>query len=671
MKINDLGNFRYSITGLANGSIRPFRPANLASLTVTMSATYEQLIEFHKKRLISESTAQNPEQIIRNHLTALRGFISANGKTTGSPIGEELASTYADALRKYQASLNVSERSASDRRSILNAWKSSFESLGAAPQISVRGRERHGSAIQSHPANPFERSLKSALKSSGLTPRRAAQLAGISMSAIGRWTRGALPNIRSAHTLPKLEAALSLPAGHLSSALTEATMKLAPTHRNEFRERFRQRCKDTYLLKLNELTDEFLSEWQALLDYKTTKSKGPADSKRRLSWTVSVAAIKSDSIPGITTHNDKYIGSARAAWERVRAYLGYLKLPQENQGYGLPPSSAQTLAWFAVPESIDSYLAFLTERSGGLRHTGHAVFCAFVASLTHPENGFLTHTPHFFEKLPPEATQGRSWAELCEASRAMALDWKAEANDIARVPSLPIQFLLDQPEPLTPIFQAMEKLRVRSVRAPAKSMEEALARRDELLLGLLISNPLRRLNIIQLTYRDDNTGDVYRTATGEWRIRLRTKDFKNGRGRNRNARNSRAYDVKVAPWLDTLITDYVTWFRPALTRGKSIDSFLVSAKGNPFTEITSRVLDLTRELIPGSGGFGPHAFRHLVATDWLRRNPNDFLTVAELLNDSLAVVMSTYAHLKRDDALMRHSSQLSGLLPPYLGKLSG
>ena len=78
------------------------------------------------------------------------------------------------------------------------------------------------------------------------------------------------------------------------------------------------------------------------------------------------------------------------------------------------------------------------------------------------------------------------------------------------------------------------------------------------------------------------------------------------------------------------------------------------------------VLDLTRTHIPGCGGFGPHAFRHLVATDWLRRNPNDFLTVAELLNDSLPVVMKTYAHLKQETALARHSDQLQALLPAYL-----
>ena len=57
-----------------------------------------------------------------------------------------------------------------------------------------------------------------------------------------------------------------------------------------------------------------------------------------------------------------------------------------------------------------------------------------------------------------------------------------------------------------------------------------------------------------------------------------------------------------------------------------------------------------------------HAFRHLVATDWLTQHPNDFLTVAELLNDKFDTVMTNYAHLKRDISFSRYEEHINRLL---------
>lgn len=57
-----------------------------------------------------------------------------------------------------------------------------------------------------------------------------------------------------------------------------------------------------------------------------------------------------------------------------------------------------------------------------------------------------------------------------------------------------------------------------------------------------------------------------------------------------------------------------------------------------------------------------HAFRHLVATDWLTAHPNDYLTVAQLLNDELDTVIKNYAHLKRDKSFLRYEDHLSSIL---------
>ena len=45
------------------------------------------------------------------------------------------------------------------------------------------------------------------------------------------------------------------------------------------------------------------------------------------------------------------------------------------------------------------------------------------------------------------------------------------------------------------------------------------------------------------------------------------------------------------------------------------------------------------------------------------KNPNDFLTVAELLNDSIAVVIKTYAHLKRETSFSRYEEYIARMKP--------
>ncbi|WP_157609666.1 hypothetical protein, partial [Variovorax sp. Root473] len=76
MKINDLQIFRYSITGFKNGV-----HSTIGSPSAQMAATYQQLITFHEERVRRETRASDPTQILRNHLTALRAYITAIGKT--------------------------------------------------------------------------------------------------------------------------------------------------------------------------------------------------------------------------------------------------------------------------------------------------------------------------------------------------------------------------------------------------------------------------------------------------------------------------------------------------------------------------------------------------------------------------------------------------------------
>lgn len=57
---------------------------------------------------------------------------------------------------------------------------------------------------------------------------------------------------------------------------------------------------------------------------------------------------------------------------------------------------------------------------------------------------------------------------------------------------------------------------------------------------------------------------------------------------------------------------------------------------------------MTRIFVPeelAPAGFGPHAFRHIVAHSYLKNNPKAYVVVADLLNDKIEMVIKEYGHV--------------------------
>jgi integrase len=260
------------------------------------------------------------------------------------------------------------------------------------------------------------------------------------------------------------------------------------------------------------------------------------------------------------------------------------------------------------------------------------------------------------KNIPSENINNRTWNDLCKQTRLTAIALKRECSDKSRDPEHPIRNLLALDSPLTPIFNAMKKLRLIGDQSEKGSKFEALARRDELLLGLLLFNPLRATNIITLTYKVNNTGDILKDSLGVWHLRLSA-----GRMKNRKRLGNNVYKVQIPPWLGELFDNYVCSYRPVLNSGKSSNYFFFFLNGKRFNSMGRQFFKLTKSLIQDCVGFGPHSMRHLVATDWLTKNPNDFLTVSELLNDTLQVVINNYTHLKKNTSFSRWAEYLEGV----------
>lgn len=651
MKINDISTIRYSITTVLNGLRSEIGPV-VANYQV-MSVSYEYLISTHTNELKLKSNSNRVEQVIRNHLTALRAFMDTLHKHPSSAVGAEFADEFEMQMARHLSSSKLSPRSIIDRKSLLRSWQDTFKSLkSGSPR---KSRERKRAEQFPEDMNPFERVLRQGLQNVKKPAKTVAKNAGICPSAVGRWTRGAIPNARSLETIERLERVLKLERGELTEAYTAVTTGTRSS--DPYRSRLKEQTADQYTLKDSEVTPQLECEWMAYLQYKTSRFEPKISRSGRGRWSLvepRETPLKSTKFNAI---NGQICPTAQLTWHSFCRFVGFLRLPIEKGGYGLSNSKAQTLGWLADPNAINAYLTFMKRRSDELIHGGHKSFSAWVASLTDARTGYLAQQPSFADLISTVQAPGWEWKESCVQARQVSLSWKSDAKDVSRNPSTPIQFLLDQEVPLKPIFDAMKRLRDIGDRAGSGTVNQAVARRDELLLGFLIGNPLRMTNMVTLTYKSNNTGKVYVSANGQWRLKLHGSTFK-----NRKRVGGEAYDVPIASWLAPLLRDYIQLFRPILCESRDSGYLFVTQNGEKYTTLSGHVAELTKRHIPGCSGFAMHAIRHLIATDWLTKHPNDFLTVAELLNDTIEVVMKNYAHLKKDVAFSRFDTYVSSIM---------
>ncbi|MFL9913945.1 site-specific integrase [Paraburkholderia fungorum] len=651
---------RYRITYYCNEDGKPSGTGMGILEPPSMAITYKELIsrqkQLHSPEGQSPTAGSGTSQVMRNLMSSLHSYLAFSGKTIDDIVGKELLGDFDARLKEYSETLSVSEHTKADRRSHLRTWRATAQALlaerrlNAAPDGERCLRE-----------SDFHEKLRRAIAAYGENPMELARHAGASEQAVGRWLKGAIPNARALPSLRRMELALGLEP--------DALRRLLPKQREPrcfpaqtvsqvtlpYRARLKERIADTYRLKLEDINPSFAAEWRALLDYKTAKHPMLARSSRGR-WRLLPIHKVACSLPAYAQRGNQLCPTALLNLNQFRAFAGYLARPVTTGGFGLTPDEAQTLAWLAVPDAVNGYLEFLTERSDGLEHGGHLKLANLAGSLTHPVNGYLTQQPAFVERLP-NGYASVDWAEICKATHALCAGWKRDARSISRDPTEPIQKLLDLQEPFAPIQKAIELLDLAAASSPSGGLDEALHKRDALLLSMLMANPLRRRNYVLMTWNENNTGVLYQRQDGQWRIRFGANDFKNARTSNQG------YDAPLPRALQHRIEAYLEEYRPRLF-GEAPDAawLFPSSTGAKWVTLDRHVAKLTRRLIPETpSGFGPHAFRHLVATDYLRKHPNDFLTVAVLLHDTLATVLKAYAHLRQDESFEKYEAHIQAV----------
>ncbi|MFM0684849.1 helix-turn-helix transcriptional regulator [Paraburkholderia strydomiana] len=587
-----------------------------------------------------------PSSALPNLKSALRAFQASFGASDESVVGSLLRRSFYKNLRHHVDKLQAEGRDKSyiaNRKSLMGKWCSLVTHLD---RIEAAASKR---------MPPFQSVLNELLTQSQTTVAALARAANISKSTLRAWVNGALPNSRAVPSLKRLERFFALEPNKLLDLAYERPIVKRPESKPAvvipYRLRLARNSKDKY--RLTQISDSLVREWLAFVTHKTEKLPDLRRFSRGVWVTTDLFTEGETDRNWFCFTKGKFVPTAGLAWSHVISYLGWLKRARELGGAGLPSDDVQTLAWLSNKQLVHRYLKWLIERAEDKVHEGVLHFVMMIGALNHPQHGYLTQMPEVRERLP-DAHRPRAWEDACQEAYAWAREMKknlrADGVEHSREPMAPIKRVLELDDPLEAVADMIS--RMKSCRPATGSIHEAVWARDLVLVKLMTSNPLRAKNMKLLTYRADNTGNLYRRQDGSWFIRIERRALKNAKG----AAKSRDYDMPVnrVVWRD--IELYLNVYRPMLPDADKVDFVFLSTSEEhsagyvgAWKSLDRRIFYLTRRYLWDCPGIGGHGFRYIIGTATLKKAPGAWDAAAAVLHDEVDTVKAHYAHLRPSD----------------------
>lgn len=608
----------------------------------------------------------------KNFRTTFKFFIEAVGKTDDSPVGEELA-------EGFEAKLVDFVELQKKRGCMKGTYKPRISKMRKIKQF-AENNFASTLALQTLP-KIFGKRLLMLITAAGHTVKSfwcTLPKGLISYPALCRWCNGAiLPDRKNApRVIEVIEDSIGVAAGTLRLPLYCQRAWNQELKSSDYSNKLRAVKLKPYA----KVTGVVLEELRGLSSYKTLAIllEDDEDDYDWL-WTISeggglptakivgrivgrfmgFCALSSDSsdpyLKGIGISDDNLSLALLADKELMKGFIQFMTL---RSGLRIRPTNPATLDSVPAHElSADKKWEFYD--IGGKYNSWTLRFLDFVLSLLRPGSGYLYRHPEFAEKLGARMTAA-TWQEQCVRTRGVAkklfkkiLKLKKEGDrnqyDFGRDPSGNIQWILDLKRPLTILHDMVKAMLEDLLPESATRLARARQYRDIILIALLCANPLR----IRMFSIMEFGKHLVRRDDGSWWLH-----FKKGAFKNRKALKSN-YNVRVAEHLWPLLDTYKEEFHPVLVGSSqskyvfptSIKSATKGAGSQMCEDTLSKIVEMMTGLyIPDSEGFRPHAFRHIIATDIIKKDPRlGFFVAARALHDKLETVEEMYAHLKTSE----------------------
>lgn len=662
-----------SINTSQGGRQRP-RRARRSRVMSLIRIDYDQLKAKFLERI---GTPGMPSQAVAaNAVSALAMFLQERQIAPTDTVGSTLRLSFYRERDAHIEALRAAGRSneyVKNRGSLLGRWHRFILEL-----------DQEAAALDRAPS-PLQRALKAALE--GRKIKTVARLAYTPLATLRRWIAGANPRPGLDHYLTRLEEVCELPQRALTDLLPYNAVRLAESadaSKIAYRARLTKLTQDHYQLKPALVIAWLRAEWRDLLAYKTSTfgaghASGKISALERLRGALAIETLASkkqwrlvppdpsEILDGrwIDVHSGRVCATALIDFNFVSSFMGWAQLSPERGGRGMTAEAVQTLGVFCDQELMEAYLEWRVERSEGI-NSWVIKFLSFSGMLLHPETGFLLARPDIGARC---GFKPAAWLERCGAVHEWTNTYKSKISELVtpgRNPEDPLRAALNLPMPLDHFVQAIR--RMETCWPTTGGEAEAIHARDLMLMALLLSNPLRSLNLKRLTYKPDNTGQLRQNSAGEWRIFIDKGQFKNVKGAAKKDYDQ-AVDAAVWPHIRRYLKDYRKMLgdcRPELV-------FVASERPDrPWKSLGNRVRTLTKRYVPNCPGVGPHSIRHIVATSIIMAGGGVELA-ASTLHDMVRTVQKHYALLLashgdrgRKETLGRTLAQMAPrpLLPP-------
>jgi len=605
--------------------------------------TFELLAEV----LTREATTP---QIGKNLVSALRKFVDWRGMSMSDVVGSVLRGDFYRHRKAHLAHLADEGRPPTyieNRSSLLSKARATVARLDRL------------AALKSKEETPLQTALHDLVEKAG-GAKLLSRKAKIPLRKLEGYLRGIVPGRNGDRELQKVERYFAMPAGALTDLIprrgrrpwSKTGRRVALPSKDKLSTSYGKYLaickKDPYRLKPSEFSEELRAQWRALLDFKTdmwglwasiVTQKGKLS--RRWHCMPFPRPMRADD--WVATVNGQWCPSAKINFEVLSNFLGWLARDASKGGGGLSIEQVQTMAWFVDAQYLRNYCEWLITRGGGISSAVTRVL-TFAAAHCQPERGFLWHSPEIGHRAGYSTEDWR--AQCAQAFAAYRLAQKnfktrvsTKRNPFDRVASL---IALD--EPMKAVWDAMD--RMRQDRPPPGGEAELVWARNYLLLGLFASNPLRVRNMKELTWRDDNTGDLRKDPDGHYRIFIPGPRMKNRYG----FALSRDYDVPVQTALTAIIDEYLERYWPRLTKGRTDRIFVgTTDPERVWNYLPDAFYDITTKCFVGTPGFRPHAMRHITATALIKET-GGFTAAALVLHDKESTVRQHYGFVVGNDA---------------------
>jgi hypothetical protein len=373
------------------------------------------------------------------------------------------------------------------------------------------------------------------------------------------------------------------------------------------------------------------------------------------------------------------------------SFFGFLVLPKDSKNprlRGLGYSQDQiSLALLTDPDLIQKYLDFKKERTKwgqeyfadgstkivrlkkeGVYSNELYKFIEFIITLTLVKTGYLRQRPDLKKFVD---TEGLDWNTWIENTIESVVDLKNTEGLFVknRTGHDKIGFILGDPDPMRWMKILVDGLKSRTLTNPEDNVIRMIDKAcflDYLMCSLFIANPLR----VEMYHKMKLGKNINKDDDGLYYIKFQPEDFKNVEG----AAKDKVYREPVPEWAGEIIDIYMEYYRPHCVGGKKdpitgtyeCDYFYRPIKSDPrspkdspvaISTFRNRVTSATLLILPQTGsGFGPHAFRHIIATGYLKKHPGQYIHVAGILHDTLETVLKNYKHLESADHYRAYNS---------------